>query len=66
MSSGVSADPKQANRQNQSGIDMIHLVPSVSDLYRDHDTIVQEVNPEQITLFGSHARGDTSQNSDIG
>lgn len=29
------------------------------------ETIVTEVDPEQVTLFGSHARGDASEDSDI-
>lgn len=28
-------------------------------------TIVAEVDPEQVILFGSHARGDASEDSDI-
>ena len=29
------------------------------------DLIVSEVSPDQIILFGSHARGDAKENSDI-
>lgn len=29
------------------------------------ETIVTEVDPEQVILFGSHARGDASEDSDI-
>lgn len=29
------------------------------------ETIVREVDPEQIILFGSHARGDATDDSDI-
>jgi uncharacterized protein len=29
------------------------------------DTIVREVNPRQIILFGSHARGDARPDSDL-
>ena len=29
------------------------------------DLIVSEVSPDQIILFGSHARGDARENSDI-
>lgn len=29
------------------------------------DTIVSEVDPEQVILFGSHARGEANQQSDI-
>ena len=28
--------------------------------------IVREVDPEQIYLFGSHARGDARKDSDVG
>lgn len=27
--------------------------------------IVEEIDPEQVILFGSHARGDTSDSSDV-
>lgn len=29
------------------------------------ETIVTEVDPEQVILFGSHARGDASEDSDV-
>ena len=29
------------------------------------ETIVAEVDPEQVILFGSHARGDASEDSDV-
>lgn len=29
------------------------------------DTIVSEVDPEKIVLFGSHARGEANQHSDV-
>lgn len=29
------------------------------------ETIVTEVDPEQVILFGSHARGEASENSDV-
>jgi len=34
-------------------------------LQRIVDLIVSEVSPDQIILFGSHARGDARENSDI-
>lgn len=34
-------------------------------LQRMAQAIVDEVDPEQVILFGSHARGDAKENSDV-
>ena len=44
-----------------------HFVPAITDdlLVRMVRTIVDEVDPEQVILFGSRARGDHDDRSDV-
>ena len=41
-------------------------MPSLSDIQQLANDIAREFHPEKIILFGSHARGDTGPDSDVG
>jgi len=44
---------------------MATIMPTIADIVRLSDSIVREFNPRKIVLFGSHAWGKPSPDSDV-